>query len=88
MMLGHVWTIDREILRWNLERALQLPSGARPAELDEWLKSRSVAPTMEALLDEELNRLYAHEDLMDADHRRSLMDSTPWYSHTPRKSLV
>jgi len=76
---GYDWRVDREILTESLTRALRLPSGLRPAELDVWFKSRFQAPTMEGMIDAELVRLYANNDLADRDRRRSLMDSTPWY---------
>ena len=76
---GYDWRVDRAMLRVALERALNLPSGVRPKELDTWFREQSKAPTMEEMLEEELTRLYENNDLADSERRRSLMDSTGWY---------
>lgn len=71
--------IDRAYLRYFLLRALTLPPGLRIAELDAWVESRGGKGTLEARIDDILDDLYANDDLVDPDRRKSLMDTTPWF---------
>jgi hypothetical protein len=74
------WRVDQKMLRYFLMRALSLPDGLRIPELDAWFESLPHSGTVEQRIDKELQRLYVqHIELTDADKRRSLMDTSPWF---------
>jgi hypothetical protein len=74
------WRVDQQVLRYFLLRALSLPEGLRIPEMDAWFASLPHTGTVEQRIDKELERLYIHNiELTDADKRRSLMDTSPWF---------